>query len=213
MRVLATLLISTAIVLTYSCRLVLAENEDVQEWQAQIAAGKYAGLEKQIEAARQSALEKSDYVRVSAIEELQNDIKRRKSAAGGAKVDNGATMNEAIRMQMLLLQTMVEKFAKKHNGKYPVALNAEFQNYFPMITINKSTSTAPFYNPFTKKQEWFVIKPLTKLDEAGEEETLPKGQIVYCPIKNGASYAIIAGGADGKLIHNKDGQSLIMTKK
>lgn len=47
---------------------VQAENEDVQEWQSKVAAGKYAGLEKEIEAARVSALDKNDYVRVSAIE-------------------------------------------------------------------------------------------------------------------------------------------------
>ena len=112
-----------------------------------------------------------------------------------------------------MLQTMVEKFAKQHHGKYPVVLNAEFKGYFPMITINKSNSTAPFFNPFTKKQEWFVIKPLANIEEVGSEETLQKGQIIYCPINSGKTYAIIAGAADGKLMRNKDGQNLIMTRK
>lgn len=213
MRVLTTFFVSTAIALSFSCGACFADNEDLKEWQAQVAAGKYSTIEKQIETARQGALEKDDYVRVSAIEELQNEIKRRKAAAGGVKVDSATTLNEAVRMQMIMLQTMVEKFAKQHHGKYPVELSPEFKGYFPMVTINKSASTAPFYNPFTKKQEWFAIKPVTKVDEASEEETLPKGQIVYCPIKGGVTYAIIAGGADGKLIRNKDGQSLIMTKK
>lgn len=190
-----------------------AENEDVQEWQSKVSAGKYAGLEKDIEAARVSALEKNDYVRLSAIEELQNEIKRRKGAAGGAKVDNSATLNEAVRMQMIMLQSLVEKFAKQHHGKYPIILNEEFKGYFPMITINKSNSTAPFFNPFTKKQEWFAVKPISNLEEASEEEVLQKGQIIYCPVNHGTTYAIIAGAADGKLMRNKDGQNLIMTRK
>lgn len=198
---------------TLSCGVVMAENEDVQEWQAQIAAGKFAGIEKQIEAARQAAEEKNDYVRLSAIEELQNEIKRRKAAAGGAKVDNNATLNQAVRMQMLLLQTMLEKFAKQHHGKYPVALSPEFKDYFPMITINKSNSTAPFYNPFTKKQEWFAVKTAIQLDAAIEVDALPRGQIVYCPTYNGTNYAIIAGGADGKLLRDKEGQNLIIKRK
>lgn len=213
MRVLATFILSTTIVWSFCCSAGRAENEDLKEWQEQISAGKFAGVEKQIETARLTALEKNDYVRVSAIEELQNEIKRRKATAGGGKADSATTLNEAIRVQMIMLQTMVEKFGKQHHGKYPVVLNPEFKSYFPMITINKSTSTAPFYNPFTKKQEWFAIKPLTNIDEAESEETLPRGQIIYCPIKNGATYAIIAGGADGKLIRNKDGQNLVMTRK
>ncbi|HEY9731097.1 MAG TPA: hypothetical protein V6C89_04255 [Drouetiella sp.] len=213
MRVLATFILSTSLCWGLCCGAGWAENEDLKDWQAQISAGKFAGLEKQIETARVDALEKNDYVRVSAIEELQNEIKRRKSAAGGGKVDNATTMNEAIRVQMIMLQTMVEKFARQHHGKYPIVLSPEFQGYFPMITINKSTSTAPFYNPFVKKQEWFVVKPMGSLDEVESEESLPKGQIVYCPVKNGSAYAIIAGGADGKLIRNKDGQNLILKRK
>ncbi|MBI2812104.1 MAG: hypothetical protein HYX67_14905 [Candidatus Melainabacteria bacterium] len=202
-----------AIVCISSCLPVRAENEDVKEWESKVSAGKYTGLEKEIEAARQSALEKNDYVRVSAIEELQNEIKRRKGAAGGGKVDNATTLNEAVRMQMIMLQSMVEKFAKQHHGKYPIVLNEEFKGYFPMITINKSNSTAPFFNPFTKKQEWFAIKPLNSVEEASEEEALQKGQIMYCPVNHGSTYAIIAGAADGKLMRNKDGQNLIMSRK
>ncbi len=213
MRVLRTLLATLAVVCVCSSLPVRAENEDVKEWQSKVSAGKYAGLEKEIEAARQSALEKNDYVRVSAIEELQNEIKRRKGAAGGGKVDNATTLNEAVRMQMIMLQSMVEKFAKQHHGKYPFILNEEFKGYFPMITINKSNSTAPFFNPFTKKQEWFAIKPLNSVEEVSEEEVLQKGQIIYCPVNHGSTYAIIAGAADGKLMRNKDGQNLIMTRK
>ncbi|CAN5487038.1 hypothetical protein BH10CYA1_BH10CYA1_23740 [soil metagenome] len=190
-----------------------AENEDVKEWESKVSAGKYAGLEKEIETARLSALEKNDYVRVSAIEELQNEIKRRKGAAGGGKVDNATTLNEAVRMQMIMLQSLVEKFAKQHHGKYPVVLNEEFKGYFPMITINKSNSTAPFFNPFTKKQEWFAIKALSSVEDASEEDVLRKGEIIYCPVNYGSTYAIIAGAADGKLMRNKDGQNLIMTRK
>ncbi len=213
MRVLKTLLTTLALVCICSTLHAQAENEDVKEWQSKVSSGKYAGLEKEIETARLSALEKNDYVRVSAIEELQNEIKRRKGAAGGAKVDNATTLNEAVRMQMIMLQSMVEKFAKQHHGKYPIILNEEFKGYFPMITINKSNSTAPFFNPFTKKQEWFAIKPINAVEEANEEEVLQKGQIVYCPVNHGSTYAIIAGAADGKLMRNKDGQNLIMTRK
>ncbi len=213
MRVVRTLSTTLAIACLCSCLAAPAENEDVQEWQSKVSAGKYAGLEKEIEAARVSALDKNDYVRLSAIEELQNEIKRRKGAASGAKVDNATTLNEAVRMQMIMLQSLVEKFAKQHHGKYPIVLNEEFKGYFPMITINKSNSTAPFFNPFTKKQEWFAIKPINNVEEASEEETLQKGQIMYCPVNHGSTYAIIAGAADGKLMRNKDGQNLIMTRK
>jgi hypothetical protein len=195
------------------CFPALAENEDVRAWESQIAAGKYVGIEKKIEAAKQEAQSKDDLVRVSALEELQNEIKRRKAAAGGIKTDNTTTLNDAVRMQMLGLQTMVEKFARQHHGKYPTTLTAEFKGYFPMITINKSNSTAPFFNPYTKKQEWFSIKPLGNVDEIDSEDVLQKGQIVYMPIKQGAGYAIIAGANDGRLIRGNDGKVVVITRK
>ncbi|HEY9679091.1 MAG TPA: hypothetical protein V6C76_13865 [Drouetiella sp.] len=193
---------------------VLAENEDLAKWEEVIKSGHFEKLEPQLEAARKEALEKNDYVRVAGIEELQTQISRKKALVGGSRYGNVASMNDAVRLQMLALQAQVERFAKKHKGKYPVALNKEFEEYFPAISINNSKSTAPFYNPFTKKQEWFAIKPLNSVQEAEAEPEaeLPKGQIFYCPIKHGVTYAIIAGANDGKLLKAKNGLPLVMTK-
>jgi hypothetical protein len=203
----------TIAVIVCCCFPAVAENEDLRAWESQIAAGKYAGIEKKIEASKQEALSKDDLVRVSALEELEDEIKRRKAAASGTKTDNTTSLNDAVRMQMLGLQTMVEKFARQHHGKYPTTLTAEFKGYFPMITINKSNSTAPFFNPYTKKQEWFTIKPLSNVDEIDSEEVLQKGQIVYIPIKQGTSYAIISGASEGKLLRGKDGKVVVITRK
>jgi hypothetical protein len=120
---------------------------------------------------------------------------------------------DAVRMQMKMLQSMAQKYANKHGGKFPIALDDGFKNYFPQITINNSKSTSPFYNPFTKKQEWFEVKPVEKMDKTDEIQVAQKGQIIYCPLSNGTNFAIIAGARDGKLLRDKAGKVLILKGK
>ncbi len=204
----------TILTITYCILPVCADDEEqVRSWKSRIESRQYAGIEKEIETAKKEANDKNDLVRVSALEELQDQIKRGKAAASGAKIDNATTLDDAVKMQMAMLQSMAEKFARQHHGKYPIVLDEQFKGYFPMITFNKSNSTAPFFNPFTKKQEWFGVKPIDSIDKAADNQNLLKGQIVYCPVKQGTAYAIIGGAHDGKLLRDKTGQTLIMTKK
>lgn len=121
--------------------------------------------------------------------------------------------DDAVKMQMKMLQSIAQRYARHHEGKYPVALDEGFKNCFPQITINHSKSTSPFYNPFTKKQEWFEVKPLEKIDKADDIQAAAKGQIFYCPLSNGSNFAIVAGAHDGKLLRDKSGKIIILTKK
>ena len=120
---------------------------------------------------------------------------------------------DAVRLQMKLLQEAVEKYARNHAGKYPVVLDDSFRTYFPQITFNNVKNMGPFFNPFTKKQQWFEVKQLSNIAETGDIQAVPKGEMIYCSIAGGHNFAIVGGAHDGKMLRDKNGNFFVVTRK
>jgi len=128
-------------------------------------------------------------------------------------VANNDQSEEAIRQEMKLLQAVVKKYGHEHSGKYPTALDATFKKYFANITIDGVKVARPFTNPFTRKPEWFEVKPVEDLGQISAMNSIPKGKVWYCPLTNGNDYAIIAGDHIEHQLRDTDStHPLIMSK-
>jgi hypothetical protein len=127
-------------------------------------------------------------------------------------VVNNEANEDAVRLEMRYLHAAVKKYGRDHAGKYPTVFDNNFKKYFLAITLN-GKPIGPFINPFTKKPDWFEVKPIDDLNKVSAMTSIPRGKIWYCPLTNGADYAIIAGDhVDHPIKDPKTNEALIISK-
>jgi hypothetical protein len=121
--------------------------------------------------------------------------------------------NIAVRNNMLAVQVGLETYAKEHDGKYPTVVDEAFKASFRKP--NSVNLDGPV-NPFTNKAEWPTVGGGAASLEAAKNSPpaqLKPGEIYYCPIAGGESYAIMGGSQEGTPIMNSiTGKPFTLTK-
>lgn len=119
--------------------------------------------------------------------------------------------NEAqLRTNQHFAQVAVESYAADHGNKYPVAIDDAVKSYFPggMADGTTPAGQGPL-NPYSKQREFPVVGTFAVNVPAVRSQSPmatggSKGQIVYVPIDEGRSYALLGTTDSGKALRGVD---------
>ncbi|MBA4049551.1 MAG: hypothetical protein C0464_00935 [Cyanobacteria bacterium DS2.008] len=115
--------------------------------------------------------------------------------------------NEQItRTSMHITQVALETYAADHNNTYPAEIDDALKSYYPGGEADGKTpaSQGPL-NPYSKKPEFpvmvgYMSTPTAVRSLPPESTGASPGQVVYIPLDNHRSYALLGTTGDGKAI-------------
>ena len=113
---------------------------------------------------------------------------------------------QTTKTSMHIAQVALESYAADHNNTYPAEIDDALKSYYPGGEADGKTpaSQGPL-NPYSKKPEFPVtvghISTPTVVRSLPPESTgAAAGQIVYLPLDNRRSYALLGTNGSGKAI-------------
>jgi hypothetical protein len=111
-----------------------------------------------------------------------------------------------VRHNMRMVQLAADTYQIYNKGKYPIAIDNAFKSYSMDGKQDNKTPGKPVFNAFTNTEFWPTLGKPSDIAaiRAGQSFKISPGSIIYVPIDNGKSYAIVGGDADGQPIKESD---------
>ncbi len=133
----------------------------------------------------------------------------------------GISMNSLVKGNMRTVQIAAESFATDNGGIYPISAK-QLSPYLPggSLEIGGKQGTMPV-NPINTAEKSLVDGPVILSSKAIADlrerriskSPLKPGQVEYCAVENGASYAVIGANSDGMQIPGVGGRVLVLSNQ
>ena len=133
----------------------------------------------------------------------------------------GASVNSLVKGNMRTVQIAAESFATDNGGIYPISVK-QLSPYLPggSLEIGGNQGTIPA-NPINAADKGLVDGPVLLTSQAIAElrelriskSTLKPGQVAYCAVGNGESYAVTGVSSNGMQTSGVGGRVLVFSNQ
>ncbi len=113
---------------------------------------------------------------------------------------------QTTKTSMHIAQVALESYAADHSNMYPAEIDDAMKSYYPGGEADGKTpaSQGPL-NPYSKNREFpvmvgYISTPTVVRSLPPEGTGAAAGQVVYIPLNNNRSYALLGTTGDGKAI-------------